>query len=68
MHPSPQVIKSRKSKCDFKSNNTLCILMYKINIFSTGISDTAPVGFCYWQVAILLRLLGITIIISPPYH
>jgi hypothetical protein len=27
-----------------------------------------PIGFCYRQVAILLFLLGITIIISPPYH
>jgi hypothetical protein len=27
-----------------------------------------PVGFCYRQVAVLLWLLGITVIISPPYH
>jgi hypothetical protein len=27
-----------------------------------------PAGLCYRQVAILLRLLGITFIISPPYH
>jgi hypothetical protein len=27
-----------------------------------------PIGFCYRQVAILLWLLGTTIIISPPYH
>jgi hypothetical protein len=26
-----------------------------------------PVGFCYRQVAILPRLLGITIIISPTF-
>jgi hypothetical protein len=38
------------------------------SIFSTGISDTFPAGVCNRQVAILLRLLGITIIISPPYH
>jgi hypothetical protein len=25
-------------------------------------------GFCYRQVAILLCLLGTTIVISPPYH
>jgi hypothetical protein len=27
-----------------------------------------PLCFCYRQIAILLRLLGITIIISSPYH
>jgi hypothetical protein len=35
-----------------------------------GINDTLPhrFSFCCRQVAILLWLLGITIIISPPYH
>jgi hypothetical protein len=27
-----------------------------------------PKGICYRQVAILLQLLGITVIISPPYY
>jgi hypothetical protein len=37
-------------------------------LFLRGSVIPFPIGFCYRQVAILPRLLGITIIISPPYH
>jgi hypothetical protein len=36
--------------------------------FLRGSVTPFPIVFCYRQVAILLWLLGITIIISPPYH
>jgi hypothetical protein len=39
---------------------------FQIFIFFSAIPF--PIGFCYRQVAILLRLLGITVIISPHHH
>jgi hypothetical protein len=46
-----------------KASTKKCVLF-----FLRGSVIPFPVGFCYRQVAILFLLLGITIIISPPYH
>jgi hypothetical protein len=40
----------------------------KVSFILQGSVIPFPVGFCYREVIILLRFLGITIIISPPYH
>jgi hypothetical protein len=40
----------------------------KHNFFVQGSAIPFPICYCYRQVAIRLRLLGITIIIPPPYH
>jgi hypothetical protein len=41
---------------------------FSSSCFLRGSVIPFPIGFSYRQVAILLWLLGITIIISPPYH
>jgi hypothetical protein len=47
----------------------ICIWgIWKLLFFLRGSVVPFPAGFSYRQVAILLRLLGTTIIISPPYH
>jgi hypothetical protein len=43
-------------------------LWHVLFFFLRGSVILFPIGFCYRQAAILLCLLGITIIISPPYH
>jgi hypothetical protein len=48
-----------------KANREEMLVDLNCFFFSTGISDTVPGIFCYKQVAILLQLLGITVIISP---
>jgi hypothetical protein len=44
------------------------LLIFFLQFFITGISDTVPRMFLLQQIAILLHLLGITIIISTPYY
>jgi hypothetical protein len=46
-------------------------VLNNVMFFPTVIRGTMvpfPAGFCYSRVAILQRLQGTTIIISPPYH
>jgi hypothetical protein len=48
-----------------------CLAETKGNLFSffsTGITVPFPIGFCYRQVAILLRLLHRRHHHFPPYH
>jgi hypothetical protein len=51
-----------------KNQNTLKLMTKSFFFLRGSMIIPFPVGFCYRQAAILLQLLGITIIISPPYH